>query len=139
MKRAVTLLVILFASGCATYQRVGEADALKMAAWRAIGHEQVAWIARDAAALPRGMESVVALKNMKAHVEHVDLSGSNGTVTTTYWYNGTFSTPEGERNGTLTIQRRLHFTRDDRGTWSESAPAEEIARSSRWSSERRVS
>ena|SRR5437764_10893454 len=139
MKRAVTILVMFFAFGCTTYRHIGQADALKMAAWKAIGLEQIAWTTSNTAALPAGMESVVALKNMQAHVEKLDLSGSSGTATMTYWYNGTFVTPEGKRDGTLTIQRRLHFTRDDRGVWTQSGPAEEIARSSRWSSERKVS
>jgi hypothetical protein len=137
MKRAVTILAILFVVGCTTVQNFGEADRLKTAAWTAIGREQVAWIARDSASLPGGMESLVSLKVMRAHVDNVSVP--DGTVTTTYWYTGTFSTEQGQRDGTLTVQRRLHFKRGDSGVWTQSAPAEEIARNSQWSSARSTS
>ncbi|HYS52362.1 MAG TPA: hypothetical protein VER58_01195 [Thermoanaerobaculia bacterium] len=137
MKRAVTIFVMLLAVGCATYKNLGRGDALRTAALREIGSEQVAWLSHNTAALPSGMDSVVTLKNMRAFIN--DINAANGTVTTTYWYTGTFSTPEGQRDGTLTVQRRLHFSRDDRGTWTPSAPAEEIARNSQWSSGRAAS
>ena len=136
MKQAAMLLSILFVVGCSSVQNVGKSDALKIAAWKAIGREQAAWYNHDTAALPAGMDSLVTLKKIRAHVENIAVAGSEGTVTTTYWYTGTFSTPEGQREGTLTVQRRLHFRSDDRGEWSPSAPAEEIARNSQWSSER---
>ena len=139
MKRLVTILGVILAVGCATYQRVESGGELRTAALRAIGLEQVAWLSKDTAALPKGMDSVVDLKKMRAHVDDIAIKGSEGLVTTTYRYNGTFSTPEGQREGTLTVQRRLHFTRGDRGTWTQSSPAEEIARNSQWSSGRRTS
>jgi hypothetical protein len=83
------------------------------------------------------MDSVVTLKNMRAYIE--DVNAATGTVTTTYWYTGTFSTPEGQRDGTLTVQRRLHFQRGDSGTWKQSAPSEEIARNAQWSAARSTS
>jgi hypothetical protein len=78
------------------------------------------------------MDSVVALKSMRAYID--DVNAANGTVTTTYRYTGTFSTPDGQRDGTLTVQRRLHFQRGDSGTWKQSAPSEEIARNAQFSS-----
>lgn len=130
MKRVVIILsATLFAFACSSVQHIGDADRLKVAAWKAIGIEQVAWSNHDSGAIPRGMDSVVSLKQMKAHVENVALAGSDGTVTTTYWYSGTFNTAEGQRDGTLTVQRKLHFKRDDAGDWTQSAPAEEVARS----------
>jgi len=137
MKRAVTIFAMLLAVGCATYKNFGAGDTLRIAALRQIGGEQVAWLSHNTAALPSGMESVVTLKNMRAYID--DINAATGTVTTTYRYTGTFSTPAGQRDGTLTVQRRLHFSHDDRGTWTQSAPAEEIARNSEWSSGRAAS
>jgi hypothetical protein len=139
MKRLVTILGVFLVMGCATYQRVQSGDKLKIAALRAIGLEQVAWLSKNTAAIPSGMDSLVDLKKMTAHVDDVSVKGSEGLVTTTYWYTGTFSTREGQREGTLTVQRRLHFTRGDQGTWTQSAPAEEIARNTQWSSGRSTS
>ncbi len=139
MKRLVTILGVFLAAGCATYQRVESGGELRNATLKAIGLEQVAWLAKDTAALPRGMDSVVDLKKMRAHVDDITIKGSEGLVTTTYWYTGTFSTPQGQRDGTLTVQRRLHFTRGDQGTWTQSAPAEEVARNSQWTSGRSAS
>ena len=85
------------------------------------------------------MESVIALKKMQAYIDGIAVKGNEGVVTTTWRYTGTFSTPQGQREGTLTVQRRLHFTRGDRGTWIQSAAAEEIARNSSWSSGRSAS
>jgi len=137
MKRAVTIFAMLLAVGCATYKSIGAGDALRVAALRQIGGEQVAWLSHNTAALPSGMDSVVTLTNMRAYID--DINAATGTVTTTYRYTGTFSTAAGQRDGTLTVQRRLHFSRDDRGTWTQSAPAEEIARNSQWSSGRAAS
>jgi hypothetical protein len=133
MKRLVTILGVILAAGCATYQRVESGGELRNAALRTVGLEQVAWLSKDTAALPRGMDSVIELKKMRAHIDDIAIKGSEGLVTTTYRYTGTFSTPEGQREGTLTVQRRLHFTRGDRGTWTQSSPAEEIARNAQWS------
>jgi hypothetical protein len=137
MKRAVTILAMLSVVGCSTLGNFESSDKLKTAAWTAIGQEQVAWLNHDSAALPSGMESLVALKKMRAHVDNVSVPG--GTVNMTYWYTGTFSTDQGQRDGTLTVQRRLHFKRGDSGAWTQSAPAEEIARNARWSSARSTS
>ena len=135
MKRLTTIFCIALA-GCATIQG---RDELRMAALKSIGAERVAWLAKDTAALPSGMESVVALQKMQASIDGIAVKGSEGIVTTTWRYTGTFSTPQGQRDGTLTVQRRLHFTRGDRGTWIQSAAAEEIARNSSWSSGRSAS
>jgi len=132
MKRAVTILAVVLAVGCAT---MDSGDKLKIAALQAIGAERVAWISNNTAAQPS--IGVVDLKDMRAYINSVD--SANGTATVTYWYNGKFSTPQGERDGTLTVQRRLHFTRSDSGAWQQSAPAEEIARNSSWSAGRQAS
>ena len=137
MKRAVTIFAMVLAVGCATYKSIGAGDALRVAALRHIGGEQVAWLSHNTAALPSGMDSIMTLKNMRAYID--DINAATGTVTTTYRYTGSFSTPTGQRDGTLTVQRRLHFSRDDRGNWTQSAPAEEIARNSQWSSGRAAS
>ena len=131
MKRVVTILALVLAAGCASVQ---SGDQLRLAALRSIGAERVAWLTNNTP--PSGVD-VVALKEMRSHINNID--SSKGTATITYWYTGTFSTPEGQRDGTLTVQRRLHFSRDDRGTWTQSAPAEEIARNSQWSSGRAAS
>lgn len=134
MKRAVTMFAMLFAIGCATYQRVEDGGALKIAGLQAAGREVVAWEAHDTAALPKGMESLVTLKKIKSHINDVAVNGNDGVVTTTYWYTGTFATPTGQREGTMTVQRRLRFRKDATGAWTQSAPPEEIARNSAWSS-----
>ena len=139
MKRVVTVLALVLAVGCSTVQNIEHGDKLKSAALQAIGAERVAWLTKNTAALPSGLDSIVDLKSMRAHIDNVSADGSNGTATITYSYTGTFSTPQGQRDGTLTVQRRLHFTRSDSGTWSQSAPAEEIARNSSWSSGRQAS
>jgi hypothetical protein len=133
MKRVVTVLALVLAAGCASIQ---SGDQLKIAALQAIGAERVAWLTNNTATIPSGVDAL-NLKDMHAYVDKVD-SGS-GTATITYRYTGTFSTPQGQRDGTLTVQRRLHFTRSDSGTWSQSAPAEEIARNSSWSAGRQAS
>jgi hypothetical protein len=132
MKRVVTILALVLAAGCASVQ---SGDQLRLAALRSIGAERVAWLTNNTP--PSGVD-VVALKETRAHINNID--SSKGTATITYWYTGTFSTPQGQREGTLTVQRRLHFARSDNGEWTpSSAPAEEIARSSSWSSERQAS
>lgn len=133
MKRLVTVLALFVVAGCASVQ---SGDRLKIAALHAIGVERVAWITNNTAAIPSGINAV-DLKEMRAYIDKVDVS--SGTATVTYWYTGKFSTPQGERDGTLTVQRRLHFTRSDSGEWSPSAPAEEIARNSSWSAVRATS
>jgi len=131
MKRVVTVLALVLAVGCASVQ---SGDQLKIAALRSIGAERVAWLTNNTA--PSGVD-VVALKEMRAHIDNVD--SSKGTATITYRYTGTFSTPQGQRDGTLTVQRRLHFTRSDNGEWAPTTQAEEIARNSSWSSGRQAS
>lgn len=133
MKRVVTVLAVVLAVGCASVQN---GDKLKVAALQAIGAERVAWITNNTAKIPSGVD-VVNLKEMRAYIDNVD--AANGTALITYRYIGTFSTPDGQKDGTLTVQRRLHFTRSDNGTWTPSAPAEEIARNSSWSSARATS
>ncbi|MDQ6802492.1 MAG: hypothetical protein M3041_16880 [Acidobacteriota bacterium] len=137
MKRAVMVVAMLLAVGCATRGGLGAGDALKTAALRQIGSEQVAWLSHNTSALPSGMDSVVSLKSMRAYID--DVNAATGIVTTTYRYTGTFSTSDGQRDGTLTVQRRLHFQRDDRGGWTQTGQAEEIARNSQWSNARRTS
>jgi len=135
MKRLATILGMAWI-GCASFHG---GDALRTATLKSFGAERVAWLTNNTAALPSGMESVVSLKNMQAYIDNIAVNGSEGIVTTTWRYTGTFSTPQGQREGTLTVQRRLHFTRGDRGTWTQSAAAEEIARNSSWSSGRSTS
>lgn len=79
------------------------------------------------------MESVVALTNMNAHIDNIALtSPTEATVLATYKYTGRFTADGGEKTGTLTVQRKLHFTKS--GTaWNESGTAEEVARSTSWS------
>lgn len=132
MKRTIAILAVVLAVGCAT---MDSGDKLKVAALQAIGAERVAWISNNTAALPD--IGVVELKEMRAYIDKVD--SANGTALITYRYDGKFSTPQGERDGTLTVQRRLHFTRGDSGLWKQSAPAEEIARNSSWSAGRQAS
>ncbi|HUJ12659.1 MAG TPA: hypothetical protein VL284_02630 [Thermoanaerobaculia bacterium] len=137
MKRLVTISALVLLTACSTVQNMSSGDHLRNAALKAIGAERVAWLSHDAASLPRGVESVTSLKSMRAYIN--DINAGSGTATVTYWYTGTFSTPEGQREGTLTIQRRLHFSKSDSGAWTQSGPAEEIARNSSWSSEQRAS
>jgi len=132
MKRVMMLLAVVLAVGCASIER---GDKLQWAALQAIGAERVAWISNNTAAIPN--IGAVELKGMSAYIDKID--PSTGTVTISYRYDGKFSTPQGERDGTLTVQRRLHFARSDSGVWSQSAPAEEIARNSSWSSGRQAS
>jgi hypothetical protein len=137
MKRAVMVVAMLLAVGCATRGGLVAGDSLKTAALRQIGSEQVAWLSHNTEKLPSGMDSVVSLKSMRAYID--DVNAATGIVTTTYWYTGTFSTPDGQKDGTLTVQRRLHFQRDDRGGWTQTGQAEEIARNSHWSTARSTS
>jgi len=137
MKRAVMVVAMLLAVGCATRGGLRNGDSLKTAALRQIGSEQVAWLSHNTAKLPSGMDSVVSLKSMRAYID--DVNAATGTVTTTYWYTGTFSTPDGQKDGTLTVQRRLHFQRDDSGTWTQTGQIEEVARNSQWSTARSTS
>ena len=131
MKRVMMVLAVVLAVGCASMER---GDKLQRAALQAIGAERVAWLSNSGTVPNIG---VVALKDMRAYIDSVD--PATGTATITYRYNGKFSTPQGERDGTLTVQRRLHFTQSDSGVWSQSAPAEEIARNSSWSASRQAS
>ena len=128
MKRLVPILAVFLVAGCSTYQRLQSGDTLRVAALKAIGAEQVAWLTHDSAAIPRGMDSLVELKNMRAFIDDIRVTGGDGTVTATYWYSGTFSTEKGKGDGTLRVQRRLRFKKGDSGNWTQSAPAEEIAR-----------
>jgi hypothetical protein len=131
MKRLVTVCALVLAAGCASIQ---SGDGLRNAALRTIGAERVAWLTNKT--VPVGTDAV-NLKNVTAYVNRVD--SNKGTATITYEYTGTFSTPEGQRDGTLTVQRVLHFTKSDNGTWTPNGQMEEIARNSSWSSERSAS
>jgi hypothetical protein len=123
---AVVGLLCGLAVGCASVS----GDGVRAAALKQIGAEQIAWSQN---AKPAGMDSVVALTNMNAHIDAVTLtSPTEATVLATYKYTGRFSTESGEKAGTLTVQRRLHFTKS--GTeWTSSGTAEEVARTSTWS------
>src|SRR5581483_9202343 len=105
MKRLITISAVVLAVGCATVQN---GDRLRNAALQTIGAERVAWIADHKA--PVGID-VVNLKSVTAYVNRVDTK--KGTATITYAYTGTFSTPQGQKDGTLTVQRIRHFTRSD--------------------------
>lgn len=131
MKRTVLILAAFLVVGCSTYQRLQSGDMLRTAALQAIGAEQVAWLSQNRAALPSGMDSLVELKQMRAFIDDVRVNGSDGIVTATYKYTGTFSNEKGRNDGTLTVQRKLHFKQSDSGKWTQSAPAEEIARNYR--------
>ncbi|HJT17541.1 MAG TPA: hypothetical protein VJ853_09145 [Thermoanaerobaculia bacterium] len=131
MKRLVTISALVVALGCASVQN---GDRLRNAALQAIGAERVAWLTNRTA--PVGTD-IVDLKNVTAYVNSVD--PNKGIATITYEYTGRFSTPEGQRDGTLTVQRRVHFTKSDSGTWTPNGQMEEVARNSSWSSERAAS
>jgi hypothetical protein len=105
---------------------------VRNAALQRVGLEQIAWNGHDRSAIPAGMESVVSLKRMTAHVDTVTLEGTAASAVTSYRYDGTFSTPQGERTGTLRVQRRLQFTKNGDGQWVQSAPPVEIARNASW-------
>ena len=130
MKRVVTVFALLVAAGCASVQ---SGDQLKSATLRAIGAERVAWLTNNS--IP-GVD-VVNLKDATAYINSVD--AASGTALVTYHYSGTFKTSDGQREGTLTIQRRLHFTRSDSGAWTPSGAVEEVARNSSWTSTRATS
>ena len=116
------------ALGCAT---MNNGDDVREAALHFVGSEQIAWLRNEK---PAGMESVIALTNMNAHVDSITLSSPReATAIATYKYTGRFSTEQGERTGTLTIRRKLHFTKTG-SEWKQSGTPEEIARRNNWSS-----
>lgn len=132
MKKALVgigLTCVLAAAGCAT---MGDGDAVRTATLQSIGAEQMAWVDKNSSALPTGMENVVALTNMKAHVDNISVtSPTEATALVSYRYDGRFRTDSGEKTGRLTVQRRLHFTKN--GTaWSQTGTAEEVARTNSW-------
>ena len=123
----VVALLCVFAAGCAT---MSSGDGVRAAALKTIGAEQVAW---GQNAKPAGMESVVALTVMNAHIDGITVtSPSEASVLATYKYTGRFNTESGEKTGTLTVQRRLHFTKNG-SEWVASGSPEEVARSTSWS------
>jgi len=130
MKKALAVVGVTcaLALGCAS---MGDSDAVRAAALKSFGSEQIAWTSNGAK--PAGMDSVVALTNMNAHIDNITVtSPAEATAVATYKYTGRFSTDSGERTGTLTVQRKLHFTKS--GTeWRATGASEEIARSSTWS------
>ena len=130
MKKSIAVvgLTCILAAGCAT---MSSNDDVRAATLRSAGAEQIAWQQNTK---PAGMESVVALTTMNAHIDSVTLtSPTEATVLATYRYTGRFATDGGERTGTVTVQRKLHFSKSG-GTWNEAGAREEIARSSSWSS-----
>ena len=131
MKRLVTICAVVLAVGCATVQN---GDRLRTAALQAIGAERVAWFTDHKA--PVGTDAV-DLKNVRAYIN--DINANKGTATITYEYTGTFSTPQGQKDGTLTVRRVMHFTKSDSGAWTPNGQVEELARNSSWSSERSTS
>jgi hypothetical protein len=131
MKRLVTISAVVLALGCATVQN---GDQLRKAALQSIGAERVAWFADHKA--PVGTD-IVNLKSVRAYI--TDINANKGTATITSEYTGTFSTPQGQKDGTLTVRRVMHFAKSDNGTWTPNGQIEEIARNSSWSSERSAS
>lgn len=128
MKRtlAVVGVACLMAVGCAT---MNNGDGVRVATLKAIGAEQIAW--GNQSTRPAGMESVVALTNMNAHVDTITVDSENSaSALATYKYTGRFATDSGERTGVLTVQRKLRFTKSG-AEWTQSG-SEEIARSSDW-------
>ena len=130
--RAVAIVAIMAAGGCQTYDGLWDKSQVRNAALQRVGLEQIAWNAHDRSAIPAGMESLMSLKRMSAHVDRVTLEGTAASAVTSYRYDGTFSTPEGEKTGTLRVQRRLQFTKNNDGQWVQSAPPVEIARNASW-------
>jgi hypothetical protein len=133
MKRLVTVLAVLLAAGCASLKTN---DELNLAALRSIGAERVAWLSNNTEGIPAGVNAV-ELKDMRAYVDSVD--SAKGFANITYKYTGKFTTPQGERDGTLTVQRRVYFTKSDSGVWTPSGKAEEIARNASWGQTRQTS
>ena len=131
MKTVATICALVFAFGCATVQN---GDKLSNAALKAIGAERVAWLTNRS--VPTGIDAV-NLKDVRAYIDGVNVN--KGTATITYEYTGTFSTPQGQRDGTLTVQRIVHFTQSDNGVWTPNGQMEELARNSSWGSERSAS
>ena len=128
MKKSIAIvgLTCILAAGCAT---MSNGDDVRAAALRSVGAEQIAWTQN---AKPAGMESVVALTTMNAHIDNITVtSPSEATVLATYKYTGRFATDGGERTGTVTVQRKLHFTKSG-SVWNETGAREEIARSTSW-------
>jgi len=130
--RAVAIVAILSAGSCRTYDGLWDKSQVRNAALQRVGLEQIAWNAHDRSAIPAGMESLVSLRRMTAHVDSVTLEGTAASAVTSYRYDGKFSTPEGEKTGTLRVQRRLKFTKNSEGQWVQSAPPVEIARNASW-------
>ena len=123
----VVAMTCLMAVGCAS---VGNEDGVRSATLKAIGKEQVAW--NNNGNKPAGMESLVALTSLSAHVNKIELtSPTEATAIATYKYAGRFNTDSGEKNGVLTVQRKLRFTKS--GSEWIPAGAEELARSNDWS------
>jgi hypothetical protein len=133
MKRLVTVLAVVLAVGCAS---VGNNDHLNAAALKAIGIERVAWLSNNTEGIPAGINAV-ELKDMRGYVDSVD--SEKGYANITYKYTGKFSTPQGDRDGTLTVQRRIYFTKNDSGVWTPSGKAEELARNTSWGQTRQAS
>jgi len=130
--RAAAIVAIVIATGCASYGGLWDKSQVKYAALQRVGLEQIAWNAHDRSAIPAGMESLVSLNRMTAHVDSITVEGSVASAVTSYRYDGTFNTPEGQKTGTLRVQRRLQFTKNSEGQWVQSALPVEIARNASW-------
>jgi len=133
MKRLVTVFAVLLVVGCASMQ---SNDQLNAAALRSIGAERIAWLSNNNAGIPPGVNAV-ELKDMRAYVDGVN--SAKGFANITYKYTGRFTTPQGERDGTLTVQRRVYFTKGDSGVWTPSGKAEELARNASWGQTKQTS
>ena len=130
--RAVAVVVMISAGGCRSYEGLWDKSQVRNVALQRVGLEQIAWNSHDKSAIPAGMESLVSLTRMTAHVDSVTVEGAAASAVTSYRYDGTFSTPEGEKTGTLRVQRRLQFRKISEGQWVQSAPPVEIARNASW-------
>jgi hypothetical protein len=131
MKKALAVLVTcVLAVGCSSMGSMADSDGVRAAALAAAGQEQIAW---NQNARPSGMESVATLTRMKVHVDSVNVeSPTEATVLATYKYIGKFNTDGGEKQGTLTVQRKLQFTKNG-AAWTQNGTAQEVARSTSWS------
>jgi hypothetical protein len=105
----VLALALIAALSCATQD--GATD-VRAALLDSVTAEQVAWMQNGSR--PAGLESMIALTTITARVDSVAFAAPNDAIVhATYKYTGRFSTG---REGTLTMQRTLHFTKS-RDQW----------------------
>ena len=74
--RAVAIMAMISASGCRTYEGMWDKSQVRNVALQRVGLEQIAWNAHDRSAIPAGMESLLSLKRMSAHVDSVNVEGT---------------------------------------------------------------